>query len=144
MTNTMSSKRKRRMAREPKAEGAKVQAEATAHDTPETSDEIPASPKEPSKTEKVFALLKRAEGATLDELVEAIPASTRRLSRKSCGTPSRCASLACLWFLAASEAPTAESSDEQGDRWRGQADEPQPCHEEQKALSLLRNPFRPA
>ena len=80
MTNTTNNKRQRRMAREPKAQDAKVQAEATAQDIPETIDEVPASPKEPSKTGKVLSLLKRTEGATLDELVEAtgwLPHTTR-------------------------------------------------------------------
>jgi len=80
MTNTTGNKRKRRMAREPKAENATAQTEAAALDAPATSNEVPAPPEEPSKTGKVLALLKRAEGATLDELVAAtgwLPHTTR-------------------------------------------------------------------
>lgn len=79
MSNT-SSKRPRRMAREPKTgtvEGPD-KAEAAAA-TPERDVE-PGEVKRPSKTETVLTLLKRAEGATLGELVAAtgwLPHTTR-------------------------------------------------------------------
>lgn len=69
MTNSTTAKLKRRMAREPKA---------TASDDRVVTPPGPAqeqanadATKRPSKTEMVLALLKRKDGATLDELVEA-------------------------------------------------------------------------
>lgn len=61
MTNTTTAKRKRRMAREPKPETTQAGLEHKKS----------SAPKHPTKTDKVFALLKRKNGATLDELVEA-------------------------------------------------------------------------
>lgn len=80
MTNTTSNKRKRRMARDPKAEGTEVQTEITAQDDPAIRNEVSASPTKSSKADKVLSLLKRTEGATLDDLVEAtgwLPHTTR-------------------------------------------------------------------
>lgn len=70
MIASNSTKRPRRIVREPKTETIaspeKTETSATAeHVTP------PAEPKPPSKVEAVLTLLERAEGATLDELVEA-------------------------------------------------------------------------
>ena len=79
MTNTTTAKRKRRMAREPKAEAASIH--NNANEKAELAPEHPsAALLKPNKTEKVLALLKRDEGATLDELVDAtgwLPHTTR-------------------------------------------------------------------
>jgi hypothetical protein len=65
MTDQTSSKSKRRFAREPKsAEG--VQAGSPAVTGPKTSKKPAAQ----TKIGKVVVLLKRAEGATLDEMVK--------------------------------------------------------------------------
>ena len=79
MTNTTTAKRKRRMAREPKAEAPSTQNNTNeqAELPPEHSSTV--LPK-PNKTEKVLALLKQTRGATLDDLVEAtgwLPHTTR-------------------------------------------------------------------
>lgn len=78
MTNTNSGKRPRRMAREPKTETAEAPDESG---TVSPEHEVqPAQPKRPSKAETVLTLLRRAEGATLDELVAAtgwLPHTTR-------------------------------------------------------------------
>ena len=80
MTNTNSSKRPRRMAREPKTQAA-VAPDQTEASTVSLKHEVqPAQPKRPTKAETVLTLLRRAEGATLDELVAAIgwlPHTTR-------------------------------------------------------------------
>jgi hypothetical protein len=80
MTNTNTTKRPRRMAREPKTGTTVAQGENEASAvTPERGAQ-PAQPKKPSKTESVLTLLRRAEGATLDELVAAtgwLPHTTR-------------------------------------------------------------------
>jgi hypothetical protein len=79
MTNTTTTKRKRRMAREPKASEGAVQGTA-ATQTEQTLDKAAKSAPNPNKTEKVLALLTRTGGATLDELVEAtgwLPHTTR-------------------------------------------------------------------
>lgn len=79
MTKNSTPKRQRRMAREPKTEIPAGQestgAPSLAPDKASASD-----PKEPSKTAKVLSLLKRSEGTTLAELVEAtgwLPHTTR-------------------------------------------------------------------
>lgn len=81
MANTNSSKRTRRMAREPKArtvtsaESGGVQNAAVRG---EAADDAPS--KRQSKIQEVLSLLKRAEGTTLDELVQAtgwLPHTTR-------------------------------------------------------------------
>lgn len=80
MTNSNSSRRPRRMAREPKTEIA-VAPDATEASTVSLEHEVqPASPKKPSKADTVLTLLRRAEGATLDDLVAAtgwLPHTTR-------------------------------------------------------------------
>ena len=74
-----SSKRPRRMAREPKAETAVTPVET--EDSAASEHEVqPGQSKGPSKTEMVLTLLKRPEGATLDELLAAtgwLPHTTR-------------------------------------------------------------------
>ena len=80
MTNTNSRKRPRRMAREPKTETVVGPAETQASTDSVEHDVRPAQPKRPSKAEAVLTLLRRAEGATLDELVAAtdwLPHTTR-------------------------------------------------------------------
>ena len=80
MTNTNSSKRPRRMAREPKIENAVASDKAEASAVSPEHEVPPAQPKRPSKAETVLTLLRRAEGATLDELVAAtgwLPHTTR-------------------------------------------------------------------
>ena len=79
MTHTTTANRQRRLAREPKAEAASTQNNTNeqAELAPEHSSAV--LPK-PNKTEKVLALLRRTDGATLDELVEAtdwLPHTTR-------------------------------------------------------------------
>ena len=88
MRNTTTAKRKRRMAREPKAEASSTPNNTTAQPEP-AREHSSAVPSKPNKTEKVLALLKRNGGATLDELVEAtgwLPHTTRaaltRLKKK--------------------------------------------------------------
>lgn len=80
MTNNSSTKRPRRMAREPKIEIPAGQ-ENTGASPSLTPDGVNTpAPKEPNKTAKVLSLLKRTAGATLDELVEAtgwLPHTTR-------------------------------------------------------------------
>jgi hypothetical protein len=79
MTNTTTAKRKRRMAREPKAEAGSTQANTAAEPGP-ALEHSSAVPPKPNKTEKVLTLLKRTAGATLDELIEAtgwLPHTTR-------------------------------------------------------------------
>jgi len=80
MTNMNSSKRPRRMAREPKTETA-VAPDKTESSAVSAEHEVqPAQSKRPSKVEVVLALLRRAEGATLDELVAVtgwLPHTTR-------------------------------------------------------------------
>ena len=80
MTNTNSSKRPRRMAREPKTETAVAPSVPEASAVSPEPEVQPAQPKKPSKTETVLTLLRRAEGTTLDELVSAtgwLPHTTR-------------------------------------------------------------------
>ena len=67
MTTTDSNKRRRRMAREPKAT-SDAQANPDVGQSPESAA-TPAVQKAPSKCEKVLSLLRRTGGATLDELV---------------------------------------------------------------------------
>jgi threonine dehydrogenase-like Zn-dependent dehydrogenase len=77
MTNATTAKRKRRMAREPKAEASSTQDNTAARVEPAHPNVIPPKPQ---KTEKVLEFLKRTEGATLDDLVEAtgwLPHTTR-------------------------------------------------------------------
>lgn len=80
MTSTDTKNRPRRMAREPKTEAAPQtdsgRTNAPAPDCASTG----TSPKTPSKSQLVFDLLRRKEGATLDELVAAtgwLPHSAR-------------------------------------------------------------------
>jgi len=79
MTNTTTPKRKRRMAREPKAQATSTQDETVAQ-LESVREHSTAAPPKPNKTEKVLALLRRTGGATLDELVETtgwLPHTTR-------------------------------------------------------------------
>ena len=80
MTNTNSTKRPRRMAREPKTETAVAPDVAEGPAVSLEHEVQPAQPKRPSKADTVLRLLGRAEGATLDELVAAtgwLPHTTR-------------------------------------------------------------------
>ena len=77
MTNT-TTKTRRRMAREPHAETSASANVETEHSV--ESDSAPTEEKQPSKTDKVLSLLRRAGGATLDEMVEEtgwLPHTTR-------------------------------------------------------------------
>lgn len=79
-TQQSTTKRPRRMAREPKPQqDAQTGIDATDAATGEQAK--PAStPKGPSKNEAVLALLNRSEGASLDQMVEAtgwLPHTTR-------------------------------------------------------------------
>ena len=78
MTNT-KPKRPRRMAREQKPE-ANAALNADIDQPAENQAAMPSPEKAPSKTDKVLALLRRAGGATLGEMVEAtgwLPHTTR-------------------------------------------------------------------
>jgi hypothetical protein len=80
MTNTNSSKRPRRMAREPKTETAVAPSVPEASAVSPEHEVQPAQPKKPIKAETVLTLLRRTEGATLDDLVAAtgwLPHTTR-------------------------------------------------------------------
>ena len=80
MTNRNSSKRPRRMAREPKTETAVTPVGTEASAVSLEHEVQSAQPKRPSKAERVLTLLGRPEGATLDELVAAtgwLPHTTR-------------------------------------------------------------------
>ncbi|MCT2560220.1 DUF3489 domain-containing protein [Tsuneonella sp. YG55] len=80
MTSTTKAKRNRRMAREPKAEAASNANNAAAQPEPAQEQANADASKKPNKTEAVLALLKRTQGTTLDELVEAtgwLPHTTR-------------------------------------------------------------------
>jgi hypothetical protein len=80
MTNTSKNTRQRRMAREPKTDAPAGQENTAVLPRPTPDEASAAPPKEPNKTAKVLSLLKRTEGATLDELVEAtgwLPHTTR-------------------------------------------------------------------
>ena len=69
MTSTDKAKRPRRMAREPKAEAApQTDSGRTNAPAPDCASTV-TSPKTPSKSELVLDLLRRKEGATLDELI---------------------------------------------------------------------------
>ena len=64
----------RRMAREPGTQSPAEKTPASESDTSEVEDTkagVAASPKTPSKIEAVLTLLRRAEGATLEELTKA-------------------------------------------------------------------------
>lgn len=80
MTNANSNKRPRRMAREPKTE-AVVAPDETKASIVSAEHEVPSlHSKRPRKAETVLTLLRRAEGATLHELVAAtgwLPHTTR-------------------------------------------------------------------
>ena len=69
MTNTNSTKRRCRMAREPQTQ-VNSQAAPSVKGLSENAAATPAPEKGPNKTEKVLSLLQRRGGATLDELVE--------------------------------------------------------------------------
>jgi hypothetical protein len=80
MTTTNSKNRPRRMAREPKTDVVLAPDQAKAPAIPPKDEARSAPPKRPNKTEAVLTLLKRPEGATLDELVAAtgwLPHTTR-------------------------------------------------------------------
>ena len=80
MTNTNSTKRPRRMAREPKTKAAEAPETTEGSAVSQEHEPQPAQPKRPIKAETVLALLRRAEGATLDDLVAAtgwLPHTTR-------------------------------------------------------------------
>lgn len=80
MTTPNSSKRPRRMARGPKAETAVGLIETESEAGSPKRDVLQAGPKKASKAEAVLTLLRRAEGATLDDLVTAtgwLPHTTR-------------------------------------------------------------------
>ena len=88
MTNTTTATRKRRMAREPKAEATSTR-ENTAPQSDTALEHPNAVPPKANKSGKVLGLLKRTGGATLDELVDAtgwLPHTTRaaltRLKKK--------------------------------------------------------------
>jgi threonine dehydrogenase-like Zn-dependent dehydrogenase len=77
---TTTNKRPRRMAREPQAK-ASVASDKAEASSPTAKKVSPAArAKRPTKSETVLMLLKRPEGATLDELVAAtgwLPHTTR-------------------------------------------------------------------
>ena len=80
MTKPTTSKRPRRMAREPKAPVADPKNDIERQAVSPEQSQKPGAPKAPNKTEKFLALLQRPNGATLDELVEAtgwLPHTTR-------------------------------------------------------------------
>ncbi len=80
MTTKTSNIGKRRIARKPKTEAVSAAENTGARGVPAQDTASATAPKEPSKTEKVLSLLKRSEGAMLDELVEAtgwLPHTTR-------------------------------------------------------------------
>ena len=77
MTNSKKNPRKRRMAREPSTKVAPAQCGTDNNPAPAIT---PTEPKALSKTGNVLALLQRAGGATLDEMVAAtgwLPHTTR-------------------------------------------------------------------
>lgn len=77
---TTTNKRPRRMAREPKADPAKAADKLEASSARPEQEAPAALAKRPTKAETVLTLLKRSEGATLDELVAAtgwLPHTTR-------------------------------------------------------------------
>jgi hypothetical protein len=86
MTNETQTKarRPRRMAREPEAAKPAAQAgglgEGAAPHVENVAAKADPKPKAPSKIDRVIGLLRRAEGATLAEMVEAtgwLPHTTR-------------------------------------------------------------------
>ncbi len=80
MTTPNSSKRPRRMERRSKAETAVAPDQTESKAGSPKPEVLQAQPKKPSKAETVLTLLRRAEGATLDELVAAtgwLPHTTR-------------------------------------------------------------------
>jgi len=80
MTNTKSNKRPRRMAREPQSDTSAASDETGASTMSLEREARPSQQKRPSKAETVLTMLKRPEGATLDELVAAtgwLPHTTR-------------------------------------------------------------------
>lgn len=70
MTDTTTTKHKRRTTREPKAMQAGTKDTTAAQPEEGKANAGPIPPK-PSKIDQIFQLLKRSGGATLDELVEA-------------------------------------------------------------------------
>ncbi|MGX7953433.1 DUF3489 domain-containing protein [Tsuneonella sp. HG249] len=80
MTSTDTKKRPRRMARERSTEvTALAESRETGPQTPRSSNAVVQS-NGPTKTEKILNLLKREQGATLQELAEAtswLPHTTR-------------------------------------------------------------------
>ena len=80
MTETTPTKRKRRMAREPKPETTAAGDGASQETQASQEQPEPTIPNLPTKTDIVLALLKRTGGATLNEIVEAtgwLPHTTR-------------------------------------------------------------------
>lgn len=78
MTNSTTVKQKRRMAREPKATA--TDDHAATQPGPAQEQANTDAIKKPNKTGTVLSLLKRKDGATLTELVEAtgwLPHTTR-------------------------------------------------------------------
>jgi hypothetical protein len=71
MISTSINDPERSVAREPKIEAASLQENAAANASPPEEQASATAPKEPNKSEKVLALLKRSEGAMMDELIEA-------------------------------------------------------------------------
>lgn len=71
MTNTTSTKRKRRMAREPKAERARLSTETAAKEASAQQAATLRTLRKSSKADKVISLLKREGGATLEAMCEA-------------------------------------------------------------------------
>lgn len=80
MTNTNNSKRPRRMAREPKIVAAVASSKPEASTITLEHEVQPTQPRMPSKSETVLMLIRRPEGATLEDLVAAtgwLPHTTR-------------------------------------------------------------------
>lgn len=69
MTNATTTKRQRRMARQPNSNASETH-EADAAETAARALQERSRAEKPNKTDTVLALLKREGGATLDELVE--------------------------------------------------------------------------
>ncbi|MCT2558023.1 DUF3489 domain-containing protein [Tsuneonella sp. YG55] len=69
MTSTTTTKRQRRMARQPSSDASGT-LDAGGSDSASPAIREPSETKKPNKTDFVLALLKREGGATLDELVE--------------------------------------------------------------------------
>lgn len=80
MINTSSNDSERRMARRQRTQAVSAPENAAAQASPAQEKASASAAKEPNKSEKVLALLKRREGAILDELMEVtgwLPHTTR-------------------------------------------------------------------